>query len=196
MNQLVLEDVRRNASAAKLATPKYKNMLIAAKAEKQKQETEKYKRELKAIEKRLLELEKILNKLYEDLALEKLTEERYQVMSRVYEEEQAGLKERRKQLTEVISHAESAYENIENFLPLIRKYTEIKELSMQILNELIEKIVVYAKEDNPDGSNSQRVDIHYKFIGYVDINEMLGLPMAVQVENDIEVEVELKTRVG
>ncbi|HVI42551.1 MAG TPA: DUF4368 domain-containing protein, partial [Anaerovoracaceae bacterium] len=180
LNQLVLDDVRRNASAAK---QKYKNMLVAAKAEKKKQETEKYKRELKATEKRLSELDRILNKLYEDLALEKLTEEQYQVMSMHYEEEQSGLKERRNQLIELIARAESVYENIDNFLPLIKKYTEIKELNMQILNELIEKIVVYEKEENPDGSKSQRVDIHYKFIGYVDIKEMLGLPMVIPMED-------------
>jgi site-specific DNA recombinase len=196
LNQLVLEDVRRNASAAKLATQKYKNMLAAAKAEKKKQETEKYKRELKATEKRLAELDKILNKLYEDMALEKLAEERYQVMSRHYEEEQSGLKERKCQLAEMIECAESVYENIDNFLPLIRKYTEINALNMQILNELIEKIVVYEKEETPDGGKSQRVDIHYKFIGYVDIKEMLGLSMVIPMEKDIEVEEEMIIRSG
>lgn len=154
LNQLILEDVRRNASAAKLATEKYKNMLVASKDEKKKQETEKYKRELKSTEKRLTELDKILNKLYEDLALERVTEERYQVMSKHYEEEQSGKKERKNQLVELITRAESACENIENFLPLIRKYTEINELNMQILNELIEKIVVYEKEEHLDGSKS------------------------------------------
>ncbi len=102
MNQLVLEDIHRNAKAAKLATQKYKDMLIAAKTEKKKQETDKCKRELKTVEKRIVELDKILNKLYEDLALEKVTEERYQVMSKGYEEEQSGLKEWRNHLTELI----------------------------------------------------------------------------------------------
>lgn len=192
LNQLVLDDVRRNASAAKLATQKYKNILIAAKAEKKKQETEKYKRELKAIEKRLLELEKILNKLYEDMALEKITEERYQVISMNYEEEQFGLKERKGQLTEMITRAESAYENIESFLPLIQRYTDINELNAHILNDLVQKIVVYEKTDNPDGSKSQRVDIHYKFIGYVDITEMLGLPLVTPMAKDINFEEEMK----
>lgn len=196
LNQLVLEDVRRNASAAKIATQKYKDMLTTAKAEKQKRETEKYKRELKTTEKRLTELDKILNKLYEDLALEKLTEERYQIMSRSYEEEQFGLKERRNQLVELIERAESVYENIDNFLPLIKKYTEINELNMQILNELIEKIIVYEKEESLDGSKSQRVDIHYKFIGYVDIKEMLELPMVMPIGKEINAEGEMITRIG
>ncbi len=188
MNRLVLEDIRRNAKAAILATQKYKDMLIAAKTEKKKQKTEKSKRELKTVEKRIAELDKILNKLYEDLVLEKVTEERYQVMSRGYEEEQSGLKERRNHLIELITRAESAYENIDKFLPIIQKYTDITELNTHILNELIQKIVVYEKTDNPDGSKSQRVDIHYKFIGYVEMKEMFGLPMVMAMAKDVEID--------
>ncbi|NLI92969.1 MAG: recombinase family protein [Peptococcaceae bacterium] len=188
MGQLVLEDIRRNAKAAKLAAPKYKEMLIAAKTEKKKQETEKCKRELKTVDKRVAELDKILNKLYEDLALEKVSEERYQTMSKGYEAEQSGLKERKNKLTEIITRAESVYENIEKFLPLIQNYTDITELNTQILNELIQKIVVYEKTDNPDGSKSQRVDIHYKFIGYVEMKEMFGLPMVMAMAKDVDID--------
>ncbi|NLB81086.1 MAG: recombinase family protein [Clostridiaceae bacterium] len=188
MGQLVLEDIRRNAKAAKLATPKYKEMLIAAKTEKKRQETEKCKRELKNADKRIAELDKIMNKLYEDLALEKVTEERYQTMSKGYEAEQSGLKERRNKLTEIITRAESVYENIEKFLPIIKKYTDITELNTHILNELIQKIVVYEKTNTPDGSKSQRVDIHYKFIGYVEMKEMFGLPMVMAMAKDIEID--------
>jgi len=188
MGQLVLEDIRRNAKAAKLAAPKYKEMLIAAKTEKKRQETEKCKRGLKTVEKRIAELDKIMNKLYEDLALEKVTEERYQTMSKGYEAEQSGLKERRNKLTEIITRAESVYENIEKFLPIIKKYTDITELNTHILNELIQKIVVYEKTNNPDGSKSQRVDIHYKFIGYVEMKEMFGLPMVMAMAKDIEID--------
>ncbi len=186
MSQLVLEDIRRNAKAAKLATQKYKYMLIAAKTEKKKRETEKCKRELKTVEKRTTELDKILSKLYEDLALEKVTEDRYQLMSNGYESEQAGLKGWQTQLGEIIVRAESAYENIDKFLPMIQKYTDITELNAQILNELIQKIVVYEKTDNLDGSKSQRVDIHYKFLGYVEMREMFGLPTVIPPAKEVQ----------
>ncbi|MDD2234936.1 MAG: DUF4368 domain-containing protein [Desulfitobacteriaceae bacterium] len=62
------------------------------------------------------------------------------------------------------------------------------ELNTQILNELIQKIVVYEKTDNPDGSKSQRVDIHYKFIGYLEMKEMFGLPMVIPMEKDMEID--------
>ncbi|MFZ5944444.1 MAG: DUF4368 domain-containing protein [Bacillota bacterium] len=106
-------------------------------------------------------------------------------MSKRYEEEQAGLKERRNQITELISRAELVYENIDKFLPIIQKYTDITELNTQILNELIQKIVVYEKTDNPDGSKSQRVDIHYNFIGYVEMKEMFGLPMVMAMAKEL-----------
>lgn len=171
LNQLVLADIRRNASAAKLATQKYMDMLIASKNDKRKQETERCKRELKAADKRIGELSKILTKLYEDAALERISEERYQAMAPGYEREQELLKGQREKLTAEIARSEQVYDNIERFLPIIWKYTDITELDAHILNELIEKIVVYEKTVNPDGSKSQRVDIHYKFIGYVDTNE-------------------------
>ena len=58
-------------------------------------------------------------------------------------------------------------------LPVIWKYTDIETLDARILNELIEKIVVHEKTILPDGTKCQRVDIHYKFIGYIDNEEAL-----------------------
>ena len=169
MGQLVLEDIRRNAKAAKLATPKYKEMLIAAKTEKKRQETEKCKRELKSVDKRIAELDKIMNKLYEDLALEKVSEERYQTMSKGYEAEQFGLKERKNKLNEIIMRAESVYENIEKFLPLIQK------------------IVVYEKTDNPDGSKSCESICITNSSG-IKMKGLFGLPIVMEMAKDIEIE--------
>ena len=149
-------------------------MLIAARTDKKKQETERCKRELKAVDKRIGELSKILTKLYEDAALERISEERYQAMAPGYEREQELLKGQREKLVAEITRCEKIYDDIEKFLPIIWKYTDITELDAHILNELIEKIVVYEKTINPDGSKSQRVDIHYKFIGYVNQEEWFG----------------------
>ncbi|MDE6259793.1 MAG: hypothetical protein K2M42_02855 [Oscillospiraceae bacterium] len=71
LNQLVLEDIRLNAQAAKLAAKDYMDMLIAAKTQTRQAEIQRYKRDLKRVDMRITELTKILAKLYEDLALEK-----------------------------------------------------------------------------------------------------------------------------
>lgn len=168
LNTLVLEDIRRNARWAKIAERDYAQMLINVKQSQQRQDTERQKRELKRVEKRLGELEKISNKLYEDRALEKISEERYQSMMPGYEQERVALLKTQKTLTEAISASEQAYEDVEAFLPLVRQYTDLQDLNAHILNELIEKIVVHEKERDEDGNVTQQVDIYYKFIGYID----------------------------
>ncbi len=167
MQQLVLEDIRRNARAAQLAKQQYMDMLVTAKCEQQRRKTEKNRKELKSVRKRMAELEKILNKLYEDLALERITEGRYQAMAPRYEAEQDELRAKETALSQAVEQAEDTYSRIEEFVPLITKYTDITELNTYILNELIERIVVHEKTVDEDGGKSQRVDIYYKFVGYI-----------------------------
>ena len=174
LNRLVLEDIRRNAHVAKLASSRYMEMLLSAKLEKEKDETARARRELKKTEKRVEELDKILAKLYEDQALGKISEARYQAMAPGYEKEQESLKEKRDQLIAQLAHTQEVQDNVEQFVPLIQKYTDIQELTPHILNELIEKIVVHEKKVDEDGSKSQLVEIHYKFVGCIDLGAMLG----------------------
>lgn len=174
LNRLVLEDICRNAQVAKLAAARYVGVLLRAKLEKEKGETVRAERELKKAEKRIGELDKILAKLYEDQALGKISEVRYQAMAPGYEAEQASLQERVSQLREQLAHTQEVQDNVEQFVPLIQKYTDIQELTPHILNELIEKIVVHEKKVEEDGSKSQMVEIHYKFVGCIDLSAMLN----------------------
>ena len=174
LNRLVLEDIRRNAQVAKLAAARYVGVLLRAKLEKEKGETVRAERELKKAEKRIGELDKILAKLYEDQALGKISEARYQAMAPGYEAEQTSLQERVSRLREQLAHTQEVQDNVEQFVPLIQKYTDIQELTPHILNELIEKIVVHEKKVEEDGSKSQMVEIHYKFVGCIDLSAMLN----------------------
>jgi len=110
-------------------------------------------------------------------------------MMEAYESEQRELKERYEALIAAIGQAEEAYDNVGNFVNLIRKHTDIQELDAHILNLLIDKIVVHEKVILEDGNKSQRVDIHYKFIGYLPMMEWLagadsinGIPMSEILE--------------
>ena len=91
-----------------------------------------------------------------------------------YEAEQASLQERVSRLREQLAHTQEVQENVEQFVPLIQKYTDIQELTPHILNELVEKIVVHEKKVEEDGSKSQMVEIHYKFVGCIDLSAMLN----------------------
>lgn len=161
---IVLENIRRQAECASGQKEKYLEMLKNQMVEKATQDIKSVKNELKKINKRIAQLEKILNKLYEDRALEKITEERYLLMNTNYENEYNELKERQNVLTQQIDVIETTECNAETFTNLIEKYLNITELNARILNELIEKIVVHEKEII-NGEKFQMVEIYYKFVG-------------------------------
>ncbi len=169
LNELVRNDIRRHARAALVAHEEYLDMLIALKDRKKQNDVERCRRTLTRVNKRMAELTKILNKLYEDVALEKISEERYQAMAPGYVEEQRTLAETRAQLEREIFQSSEAHENIEKFISLIRKYTDVEELNAYVLNELIEKIVVHEKVIEEDGTKSQQIDIYYKFVGLINM---------------------------
>ena len=93
------------------------------------------------------ELQTIQRKLYEDNALGKITDEQYTALSRDFTAEQVQLKERLKLLDDQLQQAESMQENTTRFLERVREYTDMKELTKPILNELIDKVVVWCRED-------------------------------------------------
>ena len=56
--------------------------------------------------------------------------------------------------------------NVEGFLKLVRKYTEIPDLNATILNEFIDRILVYAPQ-KIDGKRIQKITIQYNFVGKI-----------------------------
>ena len=114
---------------------------------------------------RFEEIDKILCKLYEDSALGKIPESRYEAMSAQYESEQRKIKESLPDLRQQIEQLKAESDATDKFVNLIKKYIVIDQLDAAILNELIDKIVVHHKEIAEDGRVFQQVEIFYRFIG-------------------------------
>jgi len=117
------------------------------------------------------EIDTLYEKLYEEKILGNLTEERFQKLSYKYEDEQAELKQRIKHMKKVVSEEQAHELNCDGFLELVRKYTDVTELTPEILREFIDKIVVYHREQL-FGETVQKVEIYYKMIGLVDLPQM------------------------
>lgn len=163
---IVLEDIRRQAESVKYSKTDYLAKLQNQLVSRSNQDLKKFKGELKKAEKRLEQLDKIMSKLYEDRALEKISEERYISMNSKYENEYAELSEKAKQLKTELETADESLVNAYQFVDMVEKYVDIQELNARILNELIEKIVVHEKEII-NGEKYQTVEIYYKFIGLI-----------------------------
>ncbi len=128
-------------------------------------EYKELKNEYEKKQRRVEEVDKILCKLYEDNALGRITDERYDMLSTQYESEQNAIKKEFPEMIKRMGELNAQNDSTEKFVKLIRKYTVIDQLDAAILNELIDKIVVHHKEVAENGRVFQQVEIYYRFIG-------------------------------
>ncbi len=122
------------------------------------------RQQLQKDEHRSKEIDNIIQKLYEDNLLGKISDERFVKLSQSYEEEQRQLQTSISDLTEKLAKQQEDNLNISKFMTRILKYTELPELTVEIVNELIDKIVIH----KPTGTKRNRIiqiDIYYNFIG-------------------------------
>ena len=131
-----------------------------------RKQSAKQKKELAVAQKRYDELDRMFNRLYEDNVNGKISDERFAKMSASYEAEQAEFANTIKNISKCVNDDKTEQDNIRRFVAVAKKYTEITELSTEILHDFIQKIVVHA----PDKSSDRRVvqlDIYYNFIGKI-----------------------------
>lgn len=89
-----------------------------------------------------LKLDTIVQRLYEDNLDGKISDERFMIMSSSYDKEQTELTQKIQALEDFISEATKDSLNVESFLNLVKKYTEIKELDAEIIRTFVDKIHV------------------------------------------------------
>jgi site-specific DNA recombinase len=164
--EIILADIRRHAQTAKEKASAFAEKLAMVSQNQQKKQWSAAMKERVRLNRRESELQTIQRKLYEDNALGKITNEQYVALSRDFTAEQAQLKERLKQLDDQLQKAENKQENTTRFLELVREYTDMRELTKPILNELIDKVVVYDAE-KIGGKRVQRIDSYYRFVGLI-----------------------------
>ena len=118
-----------------------------------------------AMQKRKAELDAIFKKLYEDSVLGRITAEQFQMLSTSYTDEQAKLTESLPQREAEIQRLKETVSNTAAFLDKAKRYTDIQELTPELLRLFIQKIMVHEKEVKWSKHAPQTVEIHYADIG-------------------------------
>ena len=120
------------------------------------------------LRRRTTEIERLFRKIYEDNANGKITDEQFYRLSEGYEAELADAKAEIATLTEEVKDTDTAVNNVEKLIAVTRRYTRIDELTPEILNALVDKIVIHEAEKK-DGKRTQSIDIYYSYVGIVNI---------------------------
>lgn len=145
-----------------------KRQLLHANDREQQRMVKMRDEELKRAQKRQKELDRLFSKLYEDWAAERITEYNFKVLSEKYQTEQAEVLEKIERLQAELATEQQTVVNIDQWIGLIQQYAHPEELTAEMLNALIEKIVVHEKTVGADGEKEQTVDIFYRFVGKID----------------------------
>ena len=117
----------------------------------------------------MAELDRLLKKLYENYALEKIPEERFDALSAEYESEQTQLEkavlDEQRQLDEI----QSGEDKIERFMALVERYRDCTEYSDEVLRQFVEKVIVHETVKDEDGERSREIEVYLNFIGKFDV---------------------------
>lgn len=118
--------------------------------------------------KRLQELDTLFAKLYEDHILGKMNERNFSMLSEKYQQEQAELEKEIEDLNKQLAKDKQDSTNAQKWVSLISQYTNLEELSAELLNTLIEKIIIHDATKDADGNKEQEIEIYYRFVGKID----------------------------
>lgn len=164
LRDLVLEHLRQTIAFVSAYEDEFIRLVMDKTTEDQRKAAIQKQRELAQVERRIKELDKLFQHIYEDNVSGKLTNERFSKMSAAYEEEQQTLTARTKVLRTELNREQEQAGNVAQFLALVKRHTDMQELTPSIVNEFIERITVSAP-DKSSGHRVQKIHIKYNFVG-------------------------------
>ena len=171
LRDVVLERIRAVTEYIRADVEGFQEDWLMCRREEQEKSIREDKRRLEKAKKRLADIDKLITRIYEDMVLGNLSQERYQKMLEGYEAEQAALNNEVIGLEDWVATREEMEDNVDQFLALLEKYVDIPELTQTIVNEFIKQIIVYAP-DKSSGKRTQKVKIVFNFLEEVEVPEI------------------------
>lgn len=166
IEKLVLESMQRVLWYVQSYEKLFAQKQLENFGEQKKKELTEKRRELEKAKRRIREIDTVIQKLYEDNATGKVSDDRFATMSMSLETEQEELKTKVPELESELENAKIATEGLQRFIEKAKKVTQLTELTPELVHEFIQKIVV-GKPEYKDGKRYQSVEIHYNGVGII-----------------------------
>ena len=167
VEKIVLENLREVIHYVSNYEDDFVRMVMDADMKQKSRELAQQKRRLAEIQKRIGELDTIFQRIYEDNIIGKLSDERFMKMSKGYEDEQRTLQAEADIIQNELQKEEKKSVDVKRFLAVVKKYTDLTELTPEILHEFVDRIIVHAP-DKSSGRRLQEIEIIYNHIGEFD----------------------------
>ena len=188
IRRVVLEEiVLRNLREAISYVTQYEDDFIQQAVEQSLRARDKA---LAQSEKRIVELDVIFKRIYEDNISGKLSDDRFIKLSRDYEQEQEQLKAVVETLGREVKQQEQKKTNVRKFISVVKKYTDMTQLDATILREFVEQIRVsdtYTTDEQQKRVKIREIEIVYNFIGAFDFEGAREQSQTAQDKNNAKV---------
>ena len=168
LQKIVLEAVGELADFVRCYEPVFLYLIARNSAKGRKQEMKDLKLEIEAGRRRIEELDRLISRIYEDNVLGRLSDERYERMSAGYEKEQHDLVTSVAENERRLRKMEKERTDLHALLKGLREFTEVRELTPELVNTLIRRIEIH-NSDRSTGHVRVKVDIYFTAVGIIDL---------------------------
>ena len=168
LERLVLEAVSDLSDFVRCYEPVFLYLLAKKNNAMRQKEYQKLQQAVENGTKRIAEIDRLIEKVFEQNAGGILSDERFAKMLQNYEKEQKALTLELEENRQTLQNAEQRVMDLRLVLRTLREMTDIKELTPTLVNSLIERIEVHNSE-NFGGQSHVKVDIYFTAVGMIDI---------------------------
>jgi len=181
LRELALDAIKSVSGFVKTNEAEFIRQIRETSVIKQEEMAKSRKQKLLKDQKRIVELDTLIRRIYEDNISGKLTDKRFEILSQEYEQEQTELEKSIDILTAELDSFTADSVRADRFIDIVKRYTDFTELTTPMIMEFIEKIVVH-EADKSSGEREQQVDIYLNFIGKFDVPVSEPTPDEIAVE--------------
>jgi hypothetical protein len=160
IHQIVIDDIHSRATLVLENEEKARQIFLKNKAEISDKQINLDRKELSKSEKRVAELDKLMQAVYEDKLKAKIPEDVCINLLEKYKAEQENLLLRITELKSVLEQQNQDENDVNEFIRRIKQYASVEELDRAMALELIDHIKVGARD-----VEEREIHIHYKLLG-------------------------------
>lgn len=159
LEQIVLQQIRWVTELAREDPEVFYEKARAKKRDEDEKKLKAVKTEIIKARKRIEELDRIIQKLYEDNVSGRITDKRYDKMAHSYETEQSSLTKKLAELEEAEASYDDERNSINDFIANANRFIDIQELTPEIVHAFISKIYVHEKKEKWSRTEGNDIDI-------------------------------------
>lgn len=166
---ILLDDLRRVTHFARQNELLFAEHITQKNGAEIRREIARTERELEGFKRRDTELTALFKRLYEDNVLEKIPNEVFRKLSGDYLAEQKAIQTAIPKREADLENLQASVTNVSAFIEKARQYTEINELTAEILHLFIERVEIGEREEKWSHTAPQEISIYYRDIGLMDM---------------------------